>query len=219
MDTPTIEQQLDDWLDTALAELEEPPDGLDRVGRLLAVIRGIDRRMTEIDSYVGRRVQELREFQRQQRDPMLARRQFLSDQVAQWALAENEATGRKTWKLPEGTVSVRPRQPRAELDVMTDLAPETVDQVERLLGAASGAVKVERSILPGKVKADPRVSPGDVLQDYPTDDGYVAHQAVATLDFGSPEPVQRVLPGVVLLVPADGRAGKSATVKPAEPQS
>jgi hypothetical protein len=208
--TDTLEAALDAWLEGALDELgEEPPDGLDQAGRLLGAMVGVDRRIAELDEYVARRVYELRAFHSDQRAGLDQRREHLARLIEGWALAEWERTGRKTWKLPEGEITVRPAQQRAELHEAHEPTDGDIEQVKALLPAA---VKVERSILPGTVKK--AAKPGAELPDYDAPDGYTAHQAVLTLDFGSPQPVERVIDSVVLLVPKPGRAGQVAKAKP-----
>lgn len=212
-DMLSLDEQLDAWLEGALAELDEEPADLDHAGKLLGAALGVERRMAEVSAYVSRRMAELSAFAETQLAPLQARRDQLETLICGWALAENERTGRKTWKLPEGEITVRPLQPRAELNTARDVTDGDVDHAALLL---PDSVKVERKILPGEVKKVAK--PGAELPDYDAPPGYTAHMAVLTLDFGSPTPVERVIESVVLLVPKDGRAGKKATAKPGRVQ-
>lgn len=219
---PSIEDVLDAWLDAALDELGEQPTDLDHAAKLLGAQRGIDRRIAEIDTLIARRIEQLRAFHREQRDPLLARRQHLDGLIGGWALAEWERTGRKTWKVPEGTIEVRPRKPRMEIDARVDITDELLDRVE---GPLPAAVKHERSILVSKVATDDvwEVRHGDVIADYPNvPEGYEARTVLLGVpgvppdDEGKerPEVPFEPLRGVVALVPLPGRAGQVATPRP-----
>lgn len=205
---PSIEDVLDAWLDAQLTELGEEPTDLDHAGKLLGAQRGIDRRIAEIDALVTKRIEALRAFHREQRDPLLARRAHLDTLIGGWALAEWERTGRKTWKVPEGTIEVRPRKPRIVLDERVDVTDDLLDRVEGVLPAA---IKKERSVLVSGVKSDETytVEPGAVIGNYPAPEGYTARQVRAKADG-----VTVVLEGLVALVPQDGRAGQVATPRP-----
>lgn len=208
METTTIEDQLDAWLDDALAELGEEPTDIDHAAKLLGAMRGIDRRVAEVDRLVSRRIEELREFHRAKRDPLLARRAHLERLIDGWARAESERTGRKTWKLPEGEIAVRGRQPRMVLD---DRVPVDDDLLGRVAGLVPSAVRTERSILVGEAK---KVGvPASVIEDYPdVPEGYNA----ATVQVPDPsDPAKLVdVPGLVLLVPRVDRSGHVTQVRP-----
>jgi hypothetical protein len=219
---PSIEDVLDAWLDAQLTELGEQPTDLDHAGKLLGAQRGIDRRIAEIDAVVAKRIEALRAFHREQRDPLLARRQHLDGLIGGWALAEWERTGRKTWKVPEGTIEVRPRKPRMEIDARITIDDAVLDRVE---GPLPAAVKTERSILVSKVASDDvwQVGHGNVIADYPgVPEGYEAREVLISVPGvpdddegkGAPEVAPTVLRGVVAMVPLPGRAGQVATPRP-----
>jgi hypothetical protein len=209
VETTTIEDQLDAWLDDALAELGEEPADVDHAAKLLGAIRGIDRRIAEIDGLVARRIEELREFHRAQRDPLLGRRAHLERLIDGWAKAEAERTGRRTWKVPEGVIEVRGRKPRMVVD---DRATVDADLLDRLAKLVPTAVKTERSLLVGEVKKV--AAPASVIDGYDVPDGYEA-AAVQVPDPQRPDGPLVDAPGLVLLVPRTDRAGQVTNVKPA----
>jgi hypothetical protein len=213
-DTATsVEDQLDQWLERSLAELGEEPADLDHAGKLLGAMRGIDRRITEVDATVERRIKELRAFQNAQRIPLLERRAYLDKLIGGWALAEWERTGRKTWKTPDGAIEVRPRKVRTVIDSRIDLTDEVIGTIEATLPSA---VKVERSILVSGVKSDDvwTIEPGRMIRDYPdVPPGYAAF-TVLRYPRDVAGALGEELPGLVTFLPLGGRDGQTATARP-----
>jgi len=204
----TIEERLDDWLESALRDLGEEPRDLDHAARLLGALRGVQRRRSQVEQLVARRISELTTFRDREVAPLIERAEHLEALIASWALAQNEETGRKTWKVPEGVIGVRPRRPRLDVDHTLDR-----DMVVGLVrGLRHDYVRVEEDVDRAAVKAD--AEPGALIPDYRPDlipDGYEPREALVP-SLRDPAGPLVVVPGVVLFVPKLGRAGKTAKV-------
>lgn len=207
-DTTTLESQLDAWLSGGTEEIYGPPEDQEKADRLLHALRGVRNRKEQVDDLVKERIDAVRVWGSQQWDQLSAREAELERLLEGWARAQHADTGRKTWKLPAGELRVRPLVPRTDLVPGTDVAKLGAD-VQAMTGPGmlpSAAVKTEVKAQLGVIKAN--TSPGELVADFPTPEGYEARQAVASFDFGGPELQHRVIPGVVLLVPLDGPAGQ-----------
>lgn len=215
-DQSTIEDLLDDFIEGALDLVDDdaPAESQEQADRLLYALRGVERRAAEVDAVVEARIEEIRAFQTAQRDQLDARASYLRNRLAAFAFGENERTGRKTWRLPAGELSVRVRTNHCVIDPDIEALPDEARGL--ILTAAANAIAervpaaVVRStrILPGEVKKAAR--PGADVVDHPAPPGYKACEAV--LGEGD-ETI--VLPGILFFVPVDGRDGKRFTAKPA----
>lgn len=206
--TDPLEQQLDEWLEGALDELgDDPPRDQEQADRLLRAAAATMRRLSAIEELADRRIAEIMDWRDGETAPLNQRMLWLEKRLRQWALAENERTGRKTWKLPAGDLKVRPRRPRT---IVTADDPIKVAGHWRLLGLES-AVHTTTTLMASEVKK--RVEPGDLVAGYPAPDGYEARYAmVAIRDAADPDMVP--VPGVVLLVPKEGREGLTFQADP-----
>lgn len=207
-----LEAALDEWLDGALDEIGDVPANQEQADRLARALQGVRRRRAAVVELAERRMDEIRTWLTQQTDQLDTRAGHLEQQLESWALAENERTDRKTWKLPNATVRVRPRRPRTAMDPAMD-HEAIVEAVASLTGPGllpASAIKVERSVVLSQVKE--RTSPGEPVEGYEAPEGYEAREAIMRMDIGSPGSVRRAVPGVVLLVPKAGREGKAVTV-------
>lgn len=215
----TVEEKLDQWIEASLtAALEavgDEPRDQEQADRLLWALRGVRRRRAETVEVARARVQMVTTWASHQTDQLDARAAHLERLLEGWAQAECERTGRKTWSLPAGTLKVRARTIRA---VATSAAQDVLVQDE-IAQKVPAAVIEERRVLPGEVKR--ATKPGLLVDaaalgiDVP--DGYEAHLALLhypiTHDangdrLAEPGEATTVVPGVVLLVPVDGRAGQ-----------
>lgn len=208
-----LDDLLDEWLAGGETELaDEPPKDVEQADRLAWALRKVDQRVAEVDDVVQRRVDALTVWRDQQLDQLHARRADLERLIEGWARAQHALDkSRKTWKLPSGMIpKLRERQARAVLIGKGDVAG-----VQAITGPGMlppDAIKVERSVRPGVVKD--ATEPGEVIKDHPdVPEGYEAREAVGWFDFGGPEAVRRVVPGIVLLVPKTGPAGEQFSIQ------
>jgi len=206
----TADEQLDEWLESSLDEIGDEPADQEQADRLLWALRGVRRRRAEVTDVGKARVQMISVWAGQQTDQLDARAAHLERLLEGWTRAEHDRSGRKSWPLPAGQLKLQARRTRSEVDARMEAA-DAAHHVGALVGTGmlpSDAVKVERTVRAGTVKDN--TVPGDVIPDYPnTPEGYEARTAVGTFDFGGAEPVVRVVPGVVLLVPKPGREGQT----------
>lgn len=196
-----IEQLLDAWLADSLTEIGDEPQDQEQVDRLLWALRSVRSRREEVKATGRARVELISIWANEQVDALNAREVQLEAILAGWAHGEHERTARKTWKLPAGELQVRQRLQRVEL-VGRKNDPELVAGVRRVVPSA---IKTEESVQAGEVKAV--TEPGEVIDDPGVDvpEGYEARQALlaeAAADGGF-----WAVPGVVLLVPVEGRDG------------
>ena len=213
-DTDTgLERQLDEWLSGGTEQLYGPPENIDQTDRLISALAGVRRRRTEVMQLVADRLAALGVWRDQQLDQLDAREGDLLRLLEGWGRAEYERTGRKTWKLPAGEVKVRPKRARTELSHRTD-AETVAALIEPMTGPGMLPVTaVKTTMKPQLDVLKANTSPGAVIPEYPAPIGYEARYAVGT--FGPDRqlrPVERVIPGVVLLIPVDGPDGQTFTV-------
>ncbi len=210
MTDTTLEQALDEWLSGGTEELYGPPENQEQADRLLWALRGVRRRRDDVMGLVKDRLTALTVWRDQQLDQLGAREADLERILEGWSRAQHADTGRQTWKLPAGELKVRALVARAEADARLD-PEQAVASVKAFAGPGTplrqaDVIKTVETLLVGPIKKAAR--PGDLLPDYPdVPDGYEAHEAVVTADYGS-GPTDKVVHGVVLLVPVDGPDGQ-----------
>jgi hypothetical protein len=193
MEQTDLEAALDEWLAGALDEADGPPQDQDGADRLLGALRVVERREADITALVRARVESLMAWKNQQLEQLGGRRRWLEGQLEAWTRAQHSEIGRQTWKVPNGTLALRQRQVKVELDDSYAKDPVVIDRYVDLLGP--GVVKTERSIRAGEAKA--MVEPGEIIAGATAPDGYEARQAIT----GDDEHGWQVLPGMVLLIP------------------
>jgi hypothetical protein len=214
-DTDTmLDVGLDDWLDAPAAEPDWEPDGQADADRLLGVLRHLKRQLAEDAATAGRVVTETKAWQDSRAEVIRKRQERVEQMLEGWARMRHSWSGGRelTWKLPNGELKLRATQARCEVDTgqrEDDVAAELVER------GFADLVKIEHSLRRGEAKKAAKA--GDLLADYPAPDGYLAHQAVATVHaYETGEQRTVVLPGVVLLVPMQER-GFSAVPTPVYP--
>lgn len=208
-DLTAVEEQLDAWIEGALTELGHQPENHEEADRLLWALRGVRRRRAEAQAVVRARKDQLDTWLRQQTDQHDAAERRLVDLLQGWTHAQAEQTGRQTFRLPAGTLQVRKRLVRAVV-IGDAKGPITVAGVR---GLVPDAVKTTHEVLPGQVKSVARpdtqdITPWAIQQGVDVPDGYSARQALV----GEGDGTQRV-PGVLLLVPVEGRPGRTFEAK------
>lgn len=203
MTTPELTDDLDGWIEQGLPfELDgdNPDDAhlteLADADRLLGVLRHIERRRAEVNELVLSRTTEVKRWGHAQEVLLDRRQRHVEHLLDLWVRADHARSGQrtKTWNLPNGRLTLRPRQPRVE--IISDDEDRTARELAGVLGP--GANRVQHRVAKDFVKAAVAAGPALAWQDLPTGKdlpaGYRAHQAVNP-------PTGEVLPGIILLIP------------------
>jgi len=208
IDSTPVDHLLDRWLEESLVEIGDEPRDQEQVDRLLWVLRRLRQRRQEIIQAGQARVQLISNWANDETERVDRRAAHLEETLEGWAQSDHEATGRRTWKLPAGTLTVRRRSERVVvLDATSDA---TVAAVGALV---PDAVKTTHEVQGGKVKAATVADAVDATawaraQGVAIPEGYEARRAVMVEIEGRPEVDVRVgVPAVVYLVPVEGREG------------
>jgi hypothetical protein len=211
----TLEEQLDAWLEGVAEELDGPPRDVQQVTSLVGALAAVRRRRVEAGNLADARIQAITGWLEQVTAPLERREEELEALIAGWARAEWERTQRATWKLPTGTVKALVRQPR--LLAPGGIAPSLLVD---LVGAVSPSyVRRKEEVAVGDIKAE--AVAGDLLEDadaLDVPDGYEPRQVLVPHADGDRYPLGEdhgpyvVLPGMVMLAPAAGRAGRHVKV-------
>lgn len=168
-----------------------------QANRALWTLRRLTAEGADVDRLYAAELARLNEWRQRRSQVLDAHRDRLEQAVSGWALAVNaDDPKRKTFDLPNGTVRIRPRQPKVEVDGSQEslalLAKDRPGWVRTKLEPEKAAIKK------GVVA---RQDDGPVMS---APEGWAAYEA---LDGPGGEPV----PGVTVLVPV----GPSVTIQPA----
>jgi hypothetical protein len=217
-----VEDLLDAWMDGLADDIGGVPADTGQADGLLWVLRHVRQRIMEAEEVAAERIADITGWLEAVATPLANRASYLETMLEQWAQAEHERTGRKTWKLPAGELRVRPRLVRSD----TVTAPSAMDEgvIDTIADLVPMAVEYEVKVKPGEVKK--LAHAGAVVHGLPVPDGYEARQAVITMlvppppdgpedpPSGDPDPAvgagrqDLVVPGIVLYVPLPGREGR-----------
>ena len=185
-DVETIDAELDAYIVADLADEYDPETeprtlaDIDEADRGLWRMRRIEVEMQRTERLFDTRIAQMQERRDEVLGVMRREHDWWSRRVEMWARAHADETGKKSFKLPSGTISLR--QGRQRIEAMTKEPAESV---------APEFVRVSRS---WDKQAIAKVTmPGPIAEDVDAPEGYVAHFCV-TAD-------GEVLGDVVTLVP------------------
>jgi hypothetical protein len=198
----------DRWSESQALDLEdtdaiyEAPEGQAQTDRLLGVLRFLDRIDADVHAVVAARTAELHQWRADRLQVTANRRQQIERLLEGWARAQHAASGgrTKTWKLPSGTLTIRPAQLRlvvsGDEQIAATRARNVLGEQARRTTYSVAKDTVKGLVVPGApVHRDAAGAPIDVPV------GYTAHRAMVRDDSTESGSTGEVLEGLVLLVP------------------
>jgi hypothetical protein len=195
---PALEVDLEDYLAPV------PDDGIpdaEVADRVLARVRRLDRKIREVDEFVQARKAALDAWAHDRSMVMVDERDRAEQHLEGWARAVHEATGQVTWKLPAGTITLRPGQVR-----VLYVDDRTIG--DTLAEAGHTALVEETTVRKVPKQGIKNVAvPGEVVESVPEGrivsvKGWEVREAVVREpDESTGEMIDTVLPGVLLEVP------------------
>ncbi|HMJ77271.1 MAG TPA: host-nuclease inhibitor Gam family protein [Iamia sp.] len=204
IDSTPVDHLLDRWLEESLAEVGDEPRDQEQVDRLLWVLRRLRQRRQEILDAAQARANLVTKWATEEVEEVDRRAGHLEETLEGWAQSDHEATGRRTWKLPAGTLTVRKRSERVVvIDAKSDATVAAVGAI------VPEAVKTTHEVQGSKVKAVTFADGYDLTsvarsQGVEVPEGYQAQRALIAVDDDMVAPV----PAVWMLVPVAGREGR-----------